>query len=126
MSAPWHHRWRKIQSGLVSALCLACAVLVIAPLALVLLYLLKAGPVHWTSTSSPNCPSRPAKLGGGMANAMLGSFVLVLLAAAVGVPIGVLGGVYLAEFGGPRLSWAVRFGADILNGTPSIVWGIVI
>ena len=48
------------------------------------------------------------------------------LAGLVGVPIGVLGGIYLAEFGSPRLNWAVRFAADILNGTPSIVWGIVV
>ena len=61
-----------------------------------------------------------------MANAIVGSFVLVMLAVLLGVPVGVLGGIYLSEFGSPRLSWAVRFAADILNGTPSIVWGILV
>jgi phosphate transport system permease protein len=64
--------------------------------------------------------------GGGMANAIVGSFILVLLAVLIGVPVGVLGGIYLSEFGAPRLNGAVRFAADILNGTPSIVWGIVV
>jgi len=59
-----------------------------------------------------------------MANAILGSAKLLLLATAVGVPIGFLGGVYLAEFGGSRFSFVVRYTTDLLNGVPSIVMGI--
>ena len=61
-----------------------------------------------------------------MANAIVGSATLLGLAGLVGIPVGVLGGIYLSEFGGRRRNWAVRFAADILNGTPSIVWGIVV
>jgi phosphate transport system permease protein len=62
--------------------------------------------------------------GGGMANAILGSAKLLLLASAIGVPIGFLGGVYLAEFGGTTFSFVVRYTTDLLNGVPSIVMGI--
>jgi phosphate transport system permease protein len=69
-------------------------------------------------------PAPVGEPGGGMANAIVGSAKLLLAAAAVGIPIGFLGGVYLAEYGGGRLSSAVRYAADVLNGIPSIVIGI--
>jgi phosphate transport system permease protein len=56
----------------------------------------------------------------------LGTFILLLQAAAYGVPVGVLGGVFLSEYGVNRLNWWIRFAADILNGVPSITWGIVV
>ena len=62
--------------------------------------------------------------GGGMANAIVGSAKLLLLASVFGIPIGFLGGVYLAEFGGQAFSFVVRYTADLLNGVPSIVMGI--
>jgi phosphate transport system permease protein len=71
-------------------------------------------------------PAPVGEVGGGMANALLGSAKLLLVAAAVGGPIGFLGGVYLAEYGGARLAGAVRYAADVLNGVPSIVIGIMI
>ena len=61
-----------------------------------------------------------------MANAMVGTLLLMVLALLVGVPVGVLGGVYLSEYGGSRLNWCIRFAADVLNGVPSIVWGLVV
>src|SRR5207244_6570692 len=64
--------------------------------------------------------------GGGMANAIVGTFVLLGLASLIGVPVGVLGGVFLSEFSSSRLNWWIRFAADILNGVPSIIWGIVV
>ena len=60
-----------------------------------------------------------------MANAIVGTLVLLGLASLIGVPIGVLGGVYLSEYGSEKINWWIRFGADILNGVPSIVWGIL-
>jgi phosphate transport system permease protein len=60
-----------------------------------------------------------------MANAIAGTLTLLGLASLIGVPVGVLGGVYLSEYGGERANWWIRFGADVLNGVPSIVWGIV-
>jgi phosphate transport system permease protein len=69
-------------------------------------------------------PAPVGELGGGMANAILGSMKLLLLAAVFGVPVGLLGGVYLAEFGGRTMPFLVRYTADLLNGVPSIVIGI--
>jgi phosphate transport system permease protein len=118
--------WRHFKSSAVSVLCFLCAVLVITPLALVLIHIIRLGAssVDWRFLT--HLPKPVGETGGGMANAIAGSFILVGLAALIGVPIGVLGGVYLSEYGSDRLNWSVRFAADILNGTPSIVWGIVV
>ncbi len=120
------YRWRKIKSGLVSALCLLCAVLVIAPLGLVFFHLLREGAsaVNWSFFT--NLPKPVGEIGGGMANAIVGTFELLGIAALIGVPTGVLGGVYLAEYGSVRVNWLLRFICDILNGVPSIIWGIVV
>src|SRR5579863_9841026 len=69
-------------------------------------------------------PVPVGETGGGMANAIVGSGKLLLMASMVGVPIGLLGGVYLAEFGGRTFSFFVRYTTDLLNGVPSIVMGI--
>src|SRR5208283_3578873 len=69
-------------------------------------------------------PRAPGQLGGGMANAIVGSAEIVLLATIIGLPIGFFAGVYLAEFGGKTFSLLVRYTADLLNGIPSIVIGI--
>jgi len=71
-------------------------------------------------------PKPVGVVGGGMANAIAGSFELLGLAAMIGVPIGVLGGVYLAEYGSTRTNSLLRFIADVLNGVPSITWGVVV
>src|SRR5580692_5386409 len=84
--------------------------------------------VHGASSLSWNfftkLPTPVGEAGGGMANAIVGSGKLLLLATAVGVPIGFLGGVYLAEFGGTTFSFVIRYVTDLLNGVPSIVIGI--
>jgi phosphate transport system permease protein len=117
---------RKATSAVVSTLCFLCALVVLLPLALILFHLLRLGAssVDWNFLT--HLPKPVGESGGGMANAIVGSFVLVTLAVLIGVPVGVLGGIYLSEFGSPKLNWGVRFAADILNGTPSIVWGIVV
>lgn len=119
-----NHRYRKFKSALVSALCVLCAVLVISPLALILFHLLKEGlgALNWDFFTK--LPKPVGEKGGGMANAIVGSVVLLFLAFLVGAPIGVLGGIYLAEHGNARVNAFIRFGADILNGVPSIVWGM--
>jgi phosphate transport system permease protein len=117
---------RKAISAIVSTICFLCAIIVILPLALILFHLVRLGASSLDWNFLTHLPKPVGETGGGMANAIVGSFVLVTLAVLVGVPVGVLGGIYLAEFGSPRLKWAVRFAADILNGTPSIVWGIVV
>jgi phosphate transport system permease protein len=117
---------RKAVSAIVSTICFLCAIIVILPLALILFHLVRLGASSLDWNFLTHLPKPVGETGGGMANAIVGSFVLVTLAVLVGVPVGVLGGIYLSEFASPRLKWGVRFTADILNGTPSIVWGIVV
>ena len=121
-----NHRWRKIKSALASAISFASAVLVIAPLALIFFHLLRNGAssVNWAFFTE--LPKPVGVVGGGMANAIVGSFELLGLASLIGIPIGVRGGVYLAEYGTTRGNWALRFIADVLNGVPSITWGVVV
>ena len=118
--------WRKTKSAIASGISFVCALLVIAPLVLVLFYLIRSGAsaINWSFFTE--LPKPVGVAGGGMANAIVGSFELLCLAALVGIPIGVLGGVYLAEYGTVRGNYALRFVADVLNGVPSIIWGVVV
>lgn len=120
------HTWRKIKSGLASSVATVAALLVITPLGLVFYYLLVSGigSVNWDFFT--NLPKPVGEVGGGMANAIVGSGELLGLASLIGVPVGVLGGVYLAEYGGARTNAILRFVADVLNGVPSIIWGVVV
>ena len=121
-----NHRWRKTKSALASAISFVSAVLVIAPLALIFFHLIRNGAssVNWAFFTE--LPKPVGVVGGGMANAIVGSFELLGLASLIGIPIGVFGGVYLAEYGTTRGNWALRFIADVLNGVPSITWGVVV
>jgi phosphate transport system permease protein len=121
-----NHTWRKIKSALASGIAFVSAVLVIAPLGLVFFHLLVngAGSVNWDFFTK--LPAPVGAVGGGMANAIVGSLELLALAGAIGIPIGVLGGVYLAEYGSARINSILRFLADVLNGVPSITWGVVV
>jgi len=121
-----NHTWRKIKSTLASGIAFVSALLVIAPLGLVFFHLLVngAGSVNWDFFTK--LPAPVGALGGGMVNAIVGSLELLALAGAIGIPIGVLGGVYLAEYGSARINSVLRFLADVLNGIPSITWGVVV
>ena len=120
------HTWRKIKSALACAIAFASAVLVISPLGLVFFHLLVngAGSVNWDFFTK--LPAPVGAVGGGMANAIVGSLELLALAGVIGIPVGVLGGVYLAEYGSARINSVLRFLADVLNGIPSITWGVVV
>jgi phosphate transport system permease protein len=120
------HTWRKIKNALVSGITFLSAVLVIAPLGLVFFHLLVngAGSINWAFFTQ--LPKPVGVVGGGMVNAIAGSLELLALASVIGVPIGVLGGVYLAEYGTARANSMLRFIADVLNGVPSITWGVVV
>ncbi len=125
MNVPAYHRWRKAKSLILAVISCVCAGIVIAPLALVLFHLVRAGAGSVDLRFFTALPKPVGEVGGGMANAIIGTLVLLGLASLIGVPVGVLAGVYLSEFGTERVNWWIRFGADILNGVPSIVWGIV-
>ncbi len=121
-----NHTWRKAKSGLASTVAFLSALLVIAPLGLVFFHLLANGAssVNWDFFTK--LPTPVGVAGGGMVNAIVGSLKLLALAAAIGIPVGVLGGVYLAEYGSARVNSLLRFVADVLNGVPSITWGVVV
>ncbi|MEP7014197.1 MAG: phosphate ABC transporter permease PstA [Verrucomicrobiota bacterium] len=121
-----NHTWRKTKSALASALTFVSAVLVIAPLGLVFFYVLKMGAGALSLDFFTHLPAPVGSSGGGMANAIIGTLELLALASAIGIPIGVLGGVYLAEYGSARGNAMLRFIADVLNGVPSITWGVVV
>jgi phosphate transport system permease protein len=121
-----NHRARKALSACISIFTLICACLVVAPLGLVFLHLVRMGASAVNLDFFTHTPTGPGEPGGGMANAIAGTLILLGIACAIGVPTGVLGGVYLSEFGTPRVNWTIRFLCDILNGVPSIIWGIVI
>jgi phosphate transport system permease protein len=121
-----NHTWRKIKSALASTIAFVSALFVIAPLGLVFFYLLANGvsSVNWDFFTK--LPKPVGVVGGGMANAIMGSLELLGLASVIGIPVGVLGGVYLAEYGSARVNSLLRFVADVLNGVPSITWGVVV
>src|SRR5437867_10316106 len=121
-----NHRSRKLKNFLVQALTCACTLLVIAPLALVFFHLARSGVGSVNLDFFTHLPKPVGEAGGGMANAIVGTFVLLGVAALIGVPVGVLGGVFLSEYGSSKLNWWIRFGADGLNGVPSIIWGMVV
>jgi len=116
--------WRKSLNVTMLSLTGLCALITVAALFFILGYLVWNGGKDLSWNFFTRLPVPVGEAGGGMANAILGSLKLLLLAALFGVPIGLLGGVYLAEFGGRTTPFLVRYTADLLNGVPSIVIGI--
>lgn len=117
-------RWRKLVSGFMLTMTGVCALVTVAVLFFILgqLVIHGAASVNWNFFTK--LPVPVGETGGGMANAILGSAKLLLLASLIGVPIGFFGGVYLSEFSGSKVAFVVRYAADLLNGVPSIVIGI--
>jgi phosphate transport system permease protein len=117
-------RWRKFVSNFMLTLTGVCAVVSVAILFFILTYLLFNGGTSINWNFFTKLPAPVGETGGGMANAIVGSAKLLLAASLFGIPIGFLGGIYLAEFSGPKIASLVRYSADLLNGVPSIVIGI--
>ncbi len=116
--------WRKFVNAFMLTLTGLCALLSVSVLLIVLGYLGWNGWQYLTWTFLTHLPAPVGESGGGMANAIVGSAKLLLVAAVTGIPTGLLGGIYLAEFGGRTFAFLVRYSADLLNGVPSIVMGI--
>jgi phosphate transport system permease protein len=116
--------WRKTLNAIMLSLTGVCVVITVSVLFFILGYLVYNGGKDLSWNFFTHLPAPVGEVGGGMANAIVGSLKLLLLAALFGVPIGLLGGVYLAEFGGRTVPFLVRYTADLLNGVPSIVIGI--
>jgi len=125
MRLSWvHETWRRVWNLTALSLTAVCAVIVMTPVFMILAYLLINGVRSLKLEFLVSLPKPPGEVGGGIANAIVGSFYMVGLGLLMALPIGVGAGVYLAEFGNSRYSQVVRFMADVLNGTPSIVIGM--
>lgn len=116
---------RRITDHVMTAVAVSTVVIVLAPLIAIFGYLVYRGigSINWAFLTQT--PKPVGEAGGGMANAIAGSVFILAIASIIGVPFGVGAGIYLAEFGRNRFGSAVRFTADVLNGVPSIVVGIV-
>jgi phosphate transport system permease protein len=118
---------RTASDWLATGLAVLSTVLVVAPLLAIFVYLIYKGASSLNLAFFTQIPKPEGEVGGGMANAIVGSGVLLALASLIGIPIGISGGIFLAEFGrGTKLANAVRFTADVLNGVPSIVMGVAV
>jgi phosphate transport system permease protein len=136
MRAPMNFQTRRMRlnsarryamNHLVTGLAILSTVLVIAPLVAILVYLVYMGTKSLNLAFFTHIPAPVGEPGGGMANSIVGSGIVLTLASMMGIPVGIAAGVYLAEFGrGKTLAAAIRFTADVLNGVPSIVMGIAI
>jgi phosphate transport system permease protein len=119
-----HMIWRKSLNYVMLTLTGVAAFAVVSVLFLILGYLIWNGGTSLSLNFFTQLPKPVGETGGGMANAIVGSLKLLFLAAVMGLPVGLLAGVYLAEFGGKTFSFIVRYTTDLLNGVPSIVIGI--
>ncbi|HEX7680967.1 MAG TPA: phosphate ABC transporter permease PstA [Thermoanaerobaculia bacterium] len=117
-------RRRKLFSRIFEVLCALAVVIALIPLAMILFYVIKegAGALNWDFFTK--MPKPVGETGGGMANAIVGTLILIGIAALFAVPVGGICGVHLAEYPSTKFSSVVRFAADVLNGVPSIVVGI--
>ncbi len=115
---------RRATSRAVEVFCAASVVLALVPLGLILFFVVRQGLPALRPAFFTQMPKPVGEAGGGMANAMVGTLILLGLAAALAVPVGIVSGVFLSEYKGSRIGSAVRFAADVLNGVPSIVIGI--
>jgi phosphate transport system permease protein len=116
---------RRITDHVMTGVAVLTVILVLVPLFAIFFYLVYrgVGSINWAFLTQT--PKPVGESGGGMANAIVGSGLILALASILGVPVGVGAGIYLAEFGRNRFGDVIRFTADVLNGVPSIVIGIV-
>jgi phosphate transport system permease protein len=119
-------RVRRALSHLVVILCGLAVAIALVPLALVLFYVVSQGVSAVNASFFTQMPKPVGEPGGGMANAIVGSLLVVALGGMMAVPIGIVSGIYASEYAGTRMASAVRFAADTLNGVPSIVIGVFV
>lgn len=118
---------RKFANGLMWVFAVLATFLAVVPLVLVLYYVTSQGikVINWGFFTQPQ-PQPGVESGGGMGHSIVGSLMMIGIASVIGLPLGILGGIYLSEFGNNRFGGTVRFAADVLNGIPSIVIGIFV
>ena len=116
---------RKAKNLLMTALMVAATLTVLVPLVFIFVHIVKMGLSSVNLDFFTQIPKPTGETGGGMANGMAGSAVMIAMASVIGIPIGIFGAIYLAEYGGSRISSVIRFAADVLSGIPSIITGMV-
>jgi phosphate transport system permease protein len=116
---------RKIKSSFMTFLMLFATLAILFPLVIIFAHIVKMGFSSINVDFFTHIPKPTGESGGGMANGMLGSLVLIGMASVIGLPIGIFGALYLVEYGGGKFSNIIRFSADVLNGIPSIITGMV-
>jgi phosphate transport system permease protein len=118
--------WRKLKSSAFVAFCTLSVLLALIPLAFIFFYVVSEGIAALNVDFFTKMPKPVGETGGGMGNAIVGTLMITGLGSLFAIPIGVMSGIYTAEFAGSRLSSLVRFAADTLNGVPSIVIGVFV
>ncbi len=119
------NRWRNVKNGFFIGISVVCAVIVVIPLFLVTIYTFSHGIGALNLSFFVEMPKPVGEAGGGMANAIVGTLILLGIGCVLGLPVGLLAGIYLAEYGDNPFGHVVRFMADVLSGVPSIVIGVV-
>ena len=117
--------WRRLKDMMATAFAVSTVVIVLTPLVAIFGYLVYKGIGSVNLAFLTQIPKPPGEVGGGMANAIGGSILILAIASLLGVPLGIGAGIYLAEYGRNRFGDTIRFVSDVLNGVPSIVIGIV-
>ena len=125
MAGNFYFKWRKAKSTIMIALSVLCAVVAIIPLFIILFYTISQGlsSINWAFFTQ--MPKPAGEAGGGMANALAGTGILILIGSAIGLPVGIFSGIYLSQNQSSFFAKTVRFLAEVLNGIPSIVIGVV-
>ena len=117
---------RRLISKVITGLCALAVALALLPLVLILFFVVTQGILSLNFDFFTRMPAPVGEAGGGMANAIVGTLILIGLGAVFAIPIGVIAGIYAAEFSGTKMATAVQFAADTLNGVPSIVIGVFV
>ena len=115
---------RRLVSNAMVGLMIGAVLMALLPLFLILLDLVAKGAGSLSVDFFTKTPAPAGETGGGVVHAIVGTLIIVGAASLIGLPIGIAGGIYCAEYPGSRLTWVTRFVADVMNGTPSIVVGV--
>ena len=119
-----HYKWRKVKNIIMASLCFFSAIAAIVPLFIILFYTVSQGisSINWSFFTQ--MPKPAGETGGGMANALAGTGILILIASCLGLPVGILSGLYLSENEDSVYAKSIKFLVEVLNGVPSIVIGV--
>ena len=117
--------WRKAKNTLMTLMMAVFTLTLLVPLVFIFVHIMKMGLDSISFDFFTQIPKPTGETGGGMANGIFGSGILIAFASTLGIPVGIFGAIYLSEYGGNRIANVIRFSADVLSGIPSIITGMV-